>query len=151
MPTTALQHFLQDIARAGAIVAHADRLPIATPTQQLLRSDLLRSGWMFAVGALDAYFCDAYTDVVAATITSKSRQNSITLPAWLYEIKFPIAAIVEEYTYSNWRWRMAGTVVKVIQDVEFFVKRCDEHIDAEFRQFMQDAGCSSATIAAAGY
>ena len=23
---------------------------------------------MFAVGALDAYFCDAYTDVVAATI-----------------------------------------------------------------------------------
>ena len=29
---------------------------------------------MFAVGALDAYFCDAYTDVIAATIISKSRQ-----------------------------------------------------------------------------
>ena len=42
--------------------------------EKLLRSDLLRSAWMFAVGALDAYFCDAYTDIIAATASSKSRQ-----------------------------------------------------------------------------
>src|SRR5690242_14213821 len=108
VPATALQHCEEDIARARAILAHADPLPRTNATDQLLRSDLLRSAWMFAVGAMDAYFCDAYTDIVAATINSKSRQNSMTLPDWLYEIRFPIAAIVEEYAYSNWRWRMAA-------------------------------------------
>jgi hypothetical protein len=66
MPPTALAHFGEDAARARAIVAHADPLPAATPAEQMLRSDLLISAWMFSVGALDAYFCDAYTDIVAA-------------------------------------------------------------------------------------
>jgi hypothetical protein len=212
---------------------------------------------MFAVGALDAYFCDAYTDLVAATASSKSRQDSITLPEWVHDIKIPIRAVLENYDYANWRWRMAarkmmerenvislsaiqslfnkffrkghkffgdaldswitgadsrirlfgisaadyqaltdhgknkarenaierfedrfrgifqrrhdcihncdrprispqpldksGTVVKVIQDVEYLVNRCDEHITGEFRQFLVNVGCSAATIAQAGY
>jgi hypothetical protein len=73
-----------------------------------LRSDLLRSAWMFAVGALDAYFCDAYTDIVAATASSKSRQPGIVLPEWVYDIKVPIRAVVEDYENTNWRWRMAA-------------------------------------------
>ena len=64
MPGTALAHFAEDIARARAIVAHAQTLPISTAAEQMLCGDLLRSAWMFAVGALDAYFCDAYTDLV---------------------------------------------------------------------------------------
>jgi len=218
---------------------------------------------MFAVGALDAYFCDAYTDVVAATASSKSRQAAITLPEWVYDIKLPLRAVIEEYDNANWRWRMAarkmmerenvislsivqtlfnkffrkgdkqnkgqkffrdlldgwishpeskirlfgvsrtdysamtdpdkhtarenaseqfedrfkaifqrrhdcihncdrprmspqpldkgGTVLKVIQDVEFFVNRCDEHITSEFHHFLAGVGCSAATIAQAGY
>ncbi|SIO58820.1 hypothetical protein SAMN05444166_5822 [Singulisphaera sp. GP187] len=90
MPATALQHFQEDIARAKAIVGHADPLPRTNDAEQLLRSDLLRSVWMFAVGALDAY-----TDIVAATASSKSRQPAIVLPEWVYEIKFPIRAILE--------------------------------------------------------
>jgi hypothetical protein len=257
MPPTALQHFTEDIARAKAIVVHAHPLPHATPPQKLLRSDLLRSAWMFAVGALDAYFCDAYTDIIAATASSKSRQPAITLPEWVYDIKFPLRAILEQYDNQNWRWRMAarkmmerenvislkavqdlfnkffrkgqrffrdqldawmsrpdakirlfgvsqadylaktpqdkhtareaaieqfeerfrtifqrrhdcihncdrprmsvqplergGTVLKVIQDIEFLVNRCDEHINSEFREFLVGAGCSAATIAQAGY
>lgn len=257
MPATALQHFTEDIARARAIVTHADPLPHATAAEKLLRSDLLRSAWMFAVGALDAYFCDAYTDIIAASASSKSRQPAITLPEWVYEVKFPLRAILEEYDNENWRWRMAarkmmerenvinlaavqtlfnkffrkghkffrdrldawmsrtdattrlfgvspsdyiaktdpdkhaareaaidqfeerfrrifqrrhdcihncdrprmspqplergGTVLKVIQDVEFLVNRSDEHINVEFRQFLVDAGCLAATIAQAGY
>jgi hypothetical protein len=257
MPATALQHFREDIARARAILAHADPLPRTTAGEQLLRSDLLRSAWMFAVGALDAYFCDAYTDIVAATANSKSRQPAINLPEWVYDIKLPLRAVLEEYDNTNWRWRMAarkmmerenvinlaavqtlfnkffrrghrffrdfldawisrpdskirlfgvsrvdytamndadkhqareeaidrmedrfraifqrrhdcihncdrpkmspqpldkgGTVLKVIQDVEFLVTRCDEHIASEFRQFLVGAGCSAATIAQAGY
>jgi hypothetical protein len=61
-----LNHFHQDIARARAIVAHTHPLPHATAPEELLRFDLLRSAWMFAAGALDAYFCDPYTDLVAA-------------------------------------------------------------------------------------
>lgn len=212
---------------------------------------------MFAVGALDAYFCDAYTDVIAAMASSKNRQPAITLPEWAYDVKFPLRAVLENYDNTNWRWRMAarkmmerenvislkavqdlfnkffrkgrrffrdqldawmsrpdarirlfgvsrldfmmktpsdrqaarevaidqfeerfrtifqrrhdcihncdrprvspqpldkgGTVLKVIQDIEFLVCRCDEHINSEFRIFLIEAGCSSATIAQAGY
>lgn len=212
---------------------------------------------MLAVGALDAYFCDAYTDVVAATASSKNRQKEIALPEWVYEIKFPLRAILEDYDNENWRWRMAarkmmerqnvlslkavqelfnkffpdgqkffrdqldawmshpdarirlfgvspadyramtdfarraaregavnqfeerfrtifqrrhdcihncdrprisvqplergGTVLKVIQDIEFLVSRCDEHINSEFRNFLSRVGCTAATIAQTGY
>lgn len=213
---------------------------------------------MFAVGALDAYFCDAYTDIVAATIIAKSRQQNINLPDFFYDIKFPVRAILEPYTQNeNWRWRMAarkmmerenvlslnsiqslfnkfftkgnkffrdlvggwigkpgaktrlfgitpatynallavdqrsrvddawvqmqeryrnvfqrrhdcihncdrpkvspqpltraGTVVKVIQDVEFLVTHSDDHITSEFRVFLAGLGCTLATIAQAGY
>jgi hypothetical protein len=108
VPATALQHFQEDIARVRAIVAHAGPLPNIAAAERLLRSDLLRSAWMFAVGALDAYYCDAYTDIVAATASSKSRQPGIILPEWVYEIKFPLRAILEEYDNPNWRWRMAA-------------------------------------------
>jgi len=257
MPTIALQYFNDDIARAEAIRAHAHTLPSHTESQMSLRSDLLRSSWMFAIGALDAYFCDAYTDVVAAAIISKNRKTNITLPEWFYDIKFPIRAILEDYKNENWRWRMAAQkmmerenvlslstiqnlfnkffrkdhrffgnvldgwiqhvdakkrlfgvtapiyiamteqrkdqarkvamdwlevrfselfqrrhdcihncdrprrkpqplaaseiVLKVIEDVEFLVNRCEEHITAEFKQFLQGIGCTPATIAAARY
>jgi len=90
VPATALQHFTEDINRARAIVAHADPLPRATSSESLLRSDLLRSAWMFSV-------------------------------------------------------------LKVIQDVEFLVNRCDEHVNSEFREFLVGVGCTVATIAQAGY
>ncbi len=250
MSATALQHFQEDISRAKAIVTHADPLPRATDAEKLLRSDLLRSAWMFAVGALDAYFCDAYTDIIAAMASSKDRQPAITLPEWAYDIRFPLRAVLEKYDNTNWRWRMAarkmmerenvislkavqdlfnkffrdqldawmsrpdakirlfgispvdyiakspqdkqvarenaidqfeerfrtifqrrhdcihncdrprvspqpldkgGTVLKVIQDVEFLVNRCDEHINSEFRAFLIGVGCSPATITQAGY
>ena len=213
---------------------------------------------MFAVGAMDAYFCDAYTDLVAATVTSKSRQPAINLPDFFYDIRFPIRAILEPYANNeNWRWRMAprkmmerenvlslsavqtlfnkffrkghklfrdrlanwivhadakkrhfgitdaafnllgahqrrqavegaheqmedrfrylfqrrhdcihncdrprvslqplplaGTVLKVIEDAEFLDCRCDDHIDAEFREFLLRTGCTPAIIAQAGY
>jgi len=212
---------------------------------------------MFAVGSLDAYFCDAYTDLIAATASSKTRQPQISLPEWVYEVKFPLRAILEKYDNENWRWRMAArklmerenvislkavqdlfnkffplgkkffrdnlhdwmsrpdakvrlfgmsaedylnlssqaqqqarrdavdqfeerfhsifqrrhdcihncdrprmspqplvrgsTVLKVIQDIEFLVNRCDEHINSQFPDFLARVGCSKATINQAGY
>ncbi len=213
---------------------------------------------MFAVGALDAYFCDAYTDIVAATVISKSRHNALNLPDFFYEIRFPVRAVLEPYSNNlNWRWRMAArkmmerenvlslatvqmlfnkffrrgqrffgdlmptwivhpnarrrvfgvtaaryqamtpvqqqaaardaldrledrfasivqrrhdcihncdrprvspqplpsadVVLRVIEDIEFLVRRCDEHITAEFRQFLLDRGCPAAIVAQCGY
>ena len=258
MPSTAFNHFDQDVARARAIVTHADPLPRSNAPEQMVRSDLLRSAWMFAVGAMDAYFCDAYTDIVAATVISKSRHPAANLPDFFYDIRFPVRAILEPYANNeNWRWRMAarkmmerenvlslstvqtlfnkffrkgfklfrdrmadwivhpdakkrlfgitdvsfnalgakqrgqaiedaqeqmeeryrylfqrrhdcihncdrpkvspqalplgGTVLKVIQDAAFLVHRCDEHINAEFREFLLATGCPAAVVAQAGY
>lgn len=47
--------------------------------------------------------------------------------------------------------KRGGTVLKVIQDIEFLVNRCDEHINAEFREFLVGVGCGPGTIAQAGY
>lgn len=109
MPKTALKPFRQDVARARAVVAHAAPFPVATPAERLFRDDLLRSGWMFAVGALDAFFCDAYTDVVAATIISKERHPALILPDFFLDIRFPVRALLTPYrTRKNWRWRVAA-------------------------------------------
>jgi hypothetical protein len=258
VPATAINHFQQDIGRARAIAAHADPLPHGTPAEQLLRSDLWRSAWMFGVGALDAYFCDAYTDVVAATIIAKSRHPALVLPEFFHDIRFPVRAILEPYANNiNWRWRMAArkmmerenvlslatvqtlfnkffrtgqrffrdvlpawivhpdsrrrllgitaarfnglpanlrgqtvadaqtrleerfreifqrrhdcihncdrprvkpqpltaadVVLRVFADVEFLVRRCDEHINLEFRQFLLGTGCPAVTVGQVGY
>lgn len=97
MPATALSYFHQDIGRASALVAHAAPLPQGTPAEKLLRGDLLRSAWMFAVAALDAYYCDAYTDIVAATIIAKSHHARLVLPEFFHEIRFHVRAILEPY------------------------------------------------------
>jgi hypothetical protein len=258
VPVTAFAHFQEDISRARAILDHANPLPAGSDAEKLLRSDLLRSSWMFAIGALDAYFCDAYTDVVAATLASKCRQPTVNLPDFVEEIMLPARAVLAEYKNENWRWRMAArkmmerenvlslktvqelfnkffrddrrlfrplvldtwithpdatprlfgvrgtafstlsdpdknaartaareqmegrfrdliqrrhdcihncdrprvapqplstasTVLKVIQDVEFFVRRCNEHINTEFTLFLNRIGCTAATLADAGY
>jgi hypothetical protein len=259
MPAKALDHFTADVARARELIAHAESIPLVDPVSRLLRADILRSAWIFAVGSLDAYFSDAYTDVVAAVIISKSRYAPMVLPDFFYEIKFPVRAVLETYAANtNWRWRMAArrmmdresvlklvtiqhlfnkffpngrrlfgdvlenwiihpdakkrlfgitrlaylslpdatakqtarrlardqmeerfgaifqrrhdcvhncdrprsapqslvlgsTVRKVIQDVEFLVHRCDEHIQGEAHEFLLRCGCTSAIALQSGY
>ena len=108
MPATALQHFREDIGRARAILRHAEPLPHTTPDEAMLRSDMLRSAWMFAVGAIDAYFSDAYAYLVAGSALSKKRQPNIILPDSIQDIKVPIRAVLETYDARDWRWRMAA-------------------------------------------
>lgn len=103
----AIDHFNEDIARALAIVAHADPLPSGIQAEKLLRDDLLRSAWMFGIGALDAYFCDLYTDLLASVLMSKERQNNIVLPKFILASQVPLEAVYADYQHrQNWRWRM---------------------------------------------
>ena len=133
MPATALQHFQDDISRARAIIDHAHGLSTGTVAEQTLRSDILRSGWMFAVGALDAYFCDAYTDIVAATIISKSRYPAMGVPEFFQKIKFPVRAFLEQYDVNeNWRWPMAARELMAKENVLSL-----ETIQALFKRFLR--------------
>lgn len=109
MPTTAYRHFTEDTDRACALVVHGDALPHATDPEKLLQSDVFRSGWMFAAGALDAYFCDAYTWVVGGSLIAKDREPAINLPSKLLEISLPVTAYLGHYAVNErWRWRMAA-------------------------------------------
>jgi hypothetical protein len=98
---TAKQHFDEDYARAMAMRDHADGLP-----HGVLRDDLLRSAWMVGVGAGDAFFCDAYADLVSRTLRAKERQTNGVIPDRLNNLRVPVIAVIS--AASSWRWRMAA-------------------------------------------
>ena len=97
MPGTASQHFDEDIGRAEAILTQAKKRGESTPARRLLRDDLLRSAWMFAVAAMDAYFCDAYVSVLTQTLRAKSKQPEVKLPDTIAKIELPVGAVLSYY------------------------------------------------------
>ncbi|MBY0229983.1 MAG: hypothetical protein K2W96_11935 [Gemmataceae bacterium] len=257
MPTAARRRFEANTPRARAQAQLAETLPDGTPEERMVRSDLLRGAWMLAVGALDCYFCDAYSDLLRALMRSKSRHPPLALPEWFGGVKVPLDSVLEPYVHEGRRWRrmadelmeresvlslpaiqtllnkclrqghrffgdildgwmrhpdcphrMAGTtpsaysamneanrtaarqaalpliarrfriifqrrhdishtcdcpreavpplertatVEHVIEDIEFLVRRCDEHLDSEFPQFLAACGCPAPIIRQAGY
>lgn len=102
MLATALAHFTNDIARATALCTHATQQP-----NGVLRDDILRSSWMMAVGASDAYFCDAYADLVARTLQAKQLQPAVQIPDRLSNLKVPVIAVIRQ-AQGGWWWRMAA-------------------------------------------
>lgn len=109
---TARQHFDQDLARARALRQHA------TPEGAgELRNDIMRAAWMMGVGASDAYFCDAYADLVARTLQAKQLQPAVALPDRLLNLKVPVISVVRGAATDNWRWRMAARALIEDQSV----------------------------------
>lgn len=109
MPSTAKKHFDEDIGRARALVEQAHLLPDTHPPSKLLKEDVLRSGIMFGVGAVDAYFCDAYADIVAKILRAKTSQNDILLPPAIENTVLPVSAFFHPASdRENWKWRMAA-------------------------------------------
>ncbi len=102
MLATAIAHFNADIDRAGSLRAHAITLPAG-----VLRSDILRAAWMMAVGACDAYFSDAYADLVSRAVRAKELQSAVSIPDRLNNLKLPVTALLGPAN-GGWRWRMAA-------------------------------------------
>lgn len=102
MLVTAKAHFDDDIKRSKEIFTHGTSLPAG-----LLRDDILRSSLMFAIGALDAYFCDAYADLIARTLSAKDIEPTIPIPHRLGNLKIPIVAVIRPVA-NGWRWRIAA-------------------------------------------
>lgn len=99
---TPKRHFDEDIARARELLAHARTLGPG-----VLQDDVLRAAWMMAVGASDAYFSDAYGDLLARTLRAKQLEPAVSIPDRLNNLKVPVIAILRDAN-SGWRWRMAA-------------------------------------------
>lgn len=102
MLETARSHFQEDIQRARALQTHAGAMPTG-----VLSDDLLRSAWMMAVGACDAYYSDAYADLVSRALRAKELEPKIEIPDKLNNLKVPAIAVLR-HASGGWRWRMAA-------------------------------------------
>lgn len=128
---TALLHFDEDIGRASGLHAHALPMPAGR-----LRDDILRAAWMMAVGACDAYFSDAYADLVSRTLQAKALHPAMAIPDKMNNLKIPVVAVLRETrTYGGWRWRMAARGLMEDENVLSLKK-----IKELFNQFFPDGG-----------
>lgn len=105
MPTTARNHFDDDISRARAVYALAVTTNQSDPT---LAEDIGRVAIAFGVGAMDAYLCDAFTDTLARCLKNCRRTNR-ALPGGYKKLELPIGPLMIPYgKRQNWALRMAA-------------------------------------------
>lgn len=102
MLATAKSHFDLDIARGRALLSHADTLPPG-----LIAEDIMRASWMMGVGACDAYFSDAYADLISRALRAKDLQPAVAIPDRLNNLRVPVTAVIRQAN-GGWRWRMAA-------------------------------------------
>lgn len=102
-------HFDQDVTHARVLVNHAHGLP-----QSTLRDDIFRASWMMAVGASDAFFCDAYADLITRTLQARQIQQTFQITDRMLNLRVPAIAVIRTAATDNWRWRMA--VREIIED-----------------------------------
>ena len=88
---TAKTHFDEDTQRAKQLVEHANGLSAGC-----VKDDICRSAWMLVVGASDAYFCDAYADLIARTLRAKDKEPAIELPERLGNLQVPVTAVIRK-------------------------------------------------------
>ena len=100
---TARSHFDSDLIRARDLLTHA--IPLAA---SVVKDDIIRAAWMMGVGAADAYFCDAYADLVARSLQAKQVEGAVNLPKRLMNLNVPVISVIRDTGSDNWRWRMAA-------------------------------------------
>lgn len=113
MPETAFRHFEEDMERAETILRHAHALERARRKQALHR-DLRFSALAMAVGAMDAYFCDAYVDCFTSALKAYSAGKwPGRLPAAYAKQKLPAGVVLDTSRKRRPRWafRMAARAI----------------------------------------
>jgi hypothetical protein len=105
MPETARRHFDEDIARAERILESADTFA------GRLQSDMRISAIALAVGAMDAYLCDAYVDCLSNALRAYFIGNwSGRLPSHYANQQLPAGEILDNSRTIRplWSIRMAA-------------------------------------------
>ncbi len=87
---------------------------------------------MLAVGSIDAYFCDAYGDLVARTLRAKKIQPAVNLPPKMKNIMVPILVVLDNNLNDGWLWRMIARDL-IEKDNVLSVKKIKELFNVFFR------------------
>lgn len=121
------KHFDEDIARAFHVQAHAASL--AGP-EELLAQDLLRSAVVIAVGAMDAYLCDLYVDLLSSSTQALSDGRIKSLPKSYKNVRLPIGALFgKKYSARpNWALRMAAREIMERENMQQ-VRKISGHLN----------------------
>lgn len=113
MPTTAYKHFDEDMDRAWDLLQQAGTLETAGRKQALHR-DLRHASLAMAVGAMDAYLCDAYVDCLTSVLKAyTSRKWKGSLPSAYAKQPLPAGIVLDTSRQNRPRWalRMAARAV----------------------------------------
>jgi hypothetical protein len=104
VPTTARAHFDQDIARAEALLA-TSQINAIPPAVSV---DIRRHAVAAAVGAMDAYLCDAYVDLLTVWLRH-AQLTGAALPSAYGKEMLPAGPLVAAYANRPaWGLRMAA-------------------------------------------
>ena len=117
MITTFRRHFDEDISRAESLLALANGA--APVIRNGNRADDIRlAAVAMAVGAMDAYFCDAYVDCLAKRLQS-FKSGVLDLPEAYGRRNLPTAALLSppQNFRPNWALRMAAREVMERENV----------------------------------
>jgi len=111
--TTARRHFDEDITRAEAVLAHARSQEQASSPARLI-GDIRLSAVAMAVGALDAYFCDAYVDCLTSVLHAYVTSQWVgDLPSSYAKKELPAGVVLDASRPHRplWSLRMAARTV----------------------------------------
>jgi len=127
MPTTAKNHFDDDITRAFALHAKAKALQAAGDATQL-PEDIRGAAVALAVGAMDAYFCDKYVDCLTTALQSYSECTWIgPFPSAFRQQLLPAGEVLDATRPHRPKWgiRMAAKAV-MERDNMYSLARLDD-------------------------
>lgn len=117
MTSTFRRHFDEDIARAESLLELANGN--ASVMKAGTRADDLRlSAIAMGVGAMDAYFCDAYADCLALRLQS-AKAGNLDLPKSYEKRNLPTTLLIrpKQNLRENWSLRMAARSVMERENV----------------------------------
>ena len=113
MPETPRDHFDEDIERAFNLLEYAEDQD-GQDDEDRIAQDMRYSAIGMAVGAMDAYFCDAYVDCLTAVLQAYVRGDwDGDLPSKYKKQQLPAGEVLDQSRKDRplWRLRMASRSV----------------------------------------
>lgn len=118
------KHFVDDVGRARAILDLAKRNDV----KEDVKRDLRLSAIALAVGAMDAYFCDAYSDCLASVFQAANRNNPRLkegVPEAYCRVELPAGALLAKTHAKRPLWAIRIAAKKYMDkrnmlEVDFF-------------------------------
>jgi hypothetical protein len=130
MSNTPFAHFTEDITRARKLLDHANSLERARRSSRLY-NDVRLSSVALAVGALDAYLCDKYSDSLACVLQAyvKKKWNG-KLPAQYAKRELPAGEVLSTARKARPLWSIRMASRKIMEkDNMLSISRLDDYFN----------------------